>query len=389
MSRRERQLLEELLQAEVGRRLPELWTLARELHRRDWGRPQVLRRTLRDISAFLRSSGFTLRTVAPHINEGFAGVAAGRAPGPQLLLVAPLGHGAVATAMVVGAASALAALRLRWPGEVTVLVVPPGWQLASLNEEALALREQAAALGVTIGRLDSVTAPVTHRARARIVFHKPSAGEPGADALQAAVRAYQEATDQVGSLPNAQRLTAELHTRQSSRRGVSLAELHLQLEALDHVGLAELVTFATALAERHGGAIAVEGRGAADDAEAPAEGVSPVTDAGGLPPLTAPPLLWRKLGRQPTAAGGWDAVSNDIAALAAHVPVGVSVIGVGKAPGDVGFAQAVWGGQGERALRDGATLLAWQAAHILTENAHGQGQMEAAAAAAGVTESTV
>jgi hypothetical protein len=388
-------LLEELLQAEVSRRLPELWTLARDLHRRDWGRPQVLRRTMRDISAFLRSSGFTLRTVAPHINDGFAGVATGRAPGPHVLLAAPLSHGAVAAAMAAGAATALAALRLRWPGEVTVLVLAPGWEITSLNREALALADQTAALGATVGRLDCLAAPVTYRSRARIVFHRPAGGEqlaaseqPAADALQAAVQAYQHATERGSALPGSQRLTAELHTRQASRRGVSLAELHVHLEALDQGGLAELVTYATELAGRWGGVVSVEGGGTLD-AAAPGPAAP---DAAAVPPVTAPPLLWRKLGRQPTDAGGWDVVPNDLAALTPYVPVGVSVLGIGKAPGEPGFAQAVWGGQGERALRDGATLLAWQAAHILTEGVPVHGRAEAAAAstdAAGVIESTV
>lgn len=425
MSRRERQLLEELLQAEVGRRLPELSALARDLHRRDWGRPQALRRMMRDISAFVRTSGFSLRTVAPHINDGFAGVATGRAPGHKVMLAAALGHGAVATAMAIGAAAALAALRLRWSGDVTVLVVPPGWQLESLNVEALALDEQTAAIGATIGRLDSATAPVTHRARATIVFHRPGAGAPGvgasgadgasagapgvgalgvdapsagapsADALQMAVKAYQDATERIAALPHTQRLTAELHTRQASRRGVSLAELHLQLEALHHAGLDELVAYATALAERYGGIVAFEGRSAAElSASTPGDprpaGVTPPAHAAEsaraqpvsaiAPPVTAPALLWRKLGRQPAAAAGWDVIPHDLAALAPLVPVGVAAIGIGNAPGDPGFAEAVWGTPGERALRDGATLLAWHAAHILADGLPGHGRTDAAAA---------
>lgn len=402
MSRRERQLLEELLQEEVGRRLPELWALARELHRRDWGRPQVLRRTMRDVSSFIRSSGFTLRTVAPHINEGFAGVATGRAPGPHVLIAAPFAHGAVATAMAVGAASVLSALRMRWPGEVTVLVLPPRWKVDALNQEVLPLADHIAAIGATVGRSDGLAAPTTFRTEARIVFHQrpgadggASAGDSvsvgaggfGADALQLAVQAYQEATARAESLPDSQRITAELHTRQTSRRGVSLAELHLRLEALDEAGVAELVEFAHEVARRRGGTATADPISVGGGAEAAA--ASNGEEEPAWPPVTAPLTLWRKVGRLPSPTGGWDAVPNDLTGLNRFLPVGVAVLGIGKAPGDPGFAQAIWGGQGERALRDGVTLLAWQAAHMLTDPAARLGRDEAAATApAVVTEVT-
>lgn len=368
MSRRERQLLEELVQAEVSRRHPELWTLARELHRRDWSRPQALRRALRDVSAFLRSSGFTLRTVAPHISDGLAGVATGRAPGPGVLLAAPFAHGAVAVAMTVGAASALASLRLRWPGEVTILVLPPRWQAAALNHEALSLSEQLAALGVTVGRGDGLAAPATYRARASIVFSQQETVSGGkGDALHVAVQAYQQATEQAGSLPDSQRLRAELHTRQTSRRGVQLAELQLELEALDEDGLTELVAVAEQLGQRWQGVVSV----------------AHTARAGAAPTVTAPPVLWRKLGRIPAGSGGWDVVPHDLTELGLYIPFGAAVVGIGSAPGEAGFAQAVWGGQGERALRDGATLLAWHAAHLLLDGVLGDSKAEVAATADG------
>ena len=353
----------------VRRLAPGLLALSHDLHAHPepaWGEHRSSRR----LAAYLAGAGLEVALPAYGLPTAFR-ASAGSA-GPLVVLcceydaLAGLGHGCghnVVAAAAAGAAAALAPLVAQLGGRVVALGTPAeeggGGKIELLRRHAFDGAE--AALLVHPGPHDQVRAAFRAAASHAVLFrgraaHAAMSPSSGRNALDAAVLTYQALGSARSGLGFGEQVTAVLVRGGTAPNVVpETAELRVMTRAVGSSGLVRLSKIVAQCARAGALATGCESRvvpGGAVYRELR-------TDRRLADSLER---HLRELGRSPRAADPRDLItagSTDLGNVSHVVPVAHPKLAIGDvAPHSRAFAEAARGPAGDRAVLDGATLLA-------------------------------